>query len=231
MLRKTVERVYEKNHTVRNLALSLGLTSSANDAEALKSSRMVEYPWILHNLDDPKPNNRLLDIGSVGSNLPVELVSLGYGVWSIDVRKYEYSNFMNSIKFFIGDITQTNFEDNYFDSAVAVSTLEHIGLGRYGDNVETDGDFQAVKEISRITAKNGSLLITVPFGKSDTFPNHRVYDQSRLDSMLGNYKIEKIEYFIRNTKGFWEPCLQDKLVNVRSPEVEMGLVCVKGRKQ
>ena len=113
---------------------------------------------------------------------------------------------------------------------VAVSTLEHIGLGRYGDKVDYDGDILAVQEISRILSKNGAFLFTVPFGKGETYPNHRVYDDQGLNRLLNSFMIERTDYFVRNSEGFWEPCLRNKLANTRFPVVEMGLACVKAKK-
>ena len=42
-------------------------------------------------------------------------------------------------------------------------TLEHIGLGRYGDKVDPMGDIRAMNELARVTAPGGNLLIAVPW--------------------------------------------------------------------
>ena len=39
--------------------------------------------------------------------------------------------------------------------------VEHIGLGRYGDQVDPDGDLMAMKELERVTAKLGKLLLNL----------------------------------------------------------------------
>ncbi len=41
-------------------------------------------------------------------------------------------------------------------------TIEHIGLGRYGDPLDAVGDQTALSELQRVVAPGGSLLIVVP---------------------------------------------------------------------
>ena len=43
--------------------------------------------------------------------------------------------------------------------------IEHIGLGRYGDKFDYDGDLKAIKELKRVLAVGGNLLFVVPIGK------------------------------------------------------------------
>lgn len=49
-------------------------------------SRIFEYPLIFQNLD--LESGRMLDVGCCGSKLPIELASLGYEVYGIDVNDY-----------------------------------------------------------------------------------------------------------------------------------------------
>ena len=44
--------------------------------------------------------------------------------------------------------------------------IEHIGLGRYGDSLDTHGDVKAAKELMRVLGINADLLIVLPVGKS-----------------------------------------------------------------
>ncbi|MEN0111129.1 MAG: DUF268 domain-containing protein, partial [Planctomycetota bacterium] len=61
-------------------------------------------------------------------------------------------------------------------SASCMHVLEHIGLGRYGDPVDPDGDRKAAAELERIIAPGGDLLIVTPVGKPRVcFNAHRVY--------------------------------------------------------
>jgi SAM-dependent methyltransferase len=68
------------------------------------------------------------------------------------------------------------FETNSVNSISCMHTVEHIGLGRYGDPIDYNGDIKAMKEISRVLIPTGNLLFVVPVGKRRIeFNAHRIY--------------------------------------------------------
>lgn len=211
------------------MALQLGIAPSQSRVSDLKSSRTVEYSWLYMNMPDQFSCRRVLDIGSVGSSLPITLGQLGYEVWCIDVRRYEYAGLLPSVKSTVGDIRTTSFSSNSFDTVTAVSTIEHIGLGRYGESIDPDGDRKAVKEVKRILALNGYFLMTFPFGMAEICQGHRVYDEQTLMELLDGFRIEHADYYRVNADGFWCPCARDRLAHVRSAITERGLACIKAR--
>lgn len=74
------------------------------------------------------------------------------------------------------NLTNLHFEDDSIQSLSCMHTVEHVGLGRYGDPIEPEGDMEAAKELARVVAKGGSLLFVVPVGKPKIqFNAHRVY--------------------------------------------------------
>ena len=163
------------------------------------NERVADYPFVHQNLGlDGK--GRILDVGCHGTKLVIELASLGYEVYGIDGIEYplQHPNFT----FVLGDICKTPFPDDFFDAVTAVSTIEHIGLGRYGDQLHSDGDKIAMKEIKRILKPGGKAIITVPFGKKTVVYRgeiqlHRVYDSQALNELfsesgLGIVKINCI---------------------------------------
>jgi hypothetical protein len=55
--------------------------------------------------------------------------------------------------------------------------IEHIGLGRYGEALDPDGDLKAIRELVRVLAAGGNLLVVVPVGRPRIqFNAHRIYD-------------------------------------------------------
>lgn len=193
---------------------------------ALTTTRIVEYPWVLRNVPS---NGRVLDVGSTGSQLPLMLVGLGYEVWTIDVRKYEFEGVSNNLHCIRGDIRRTDFVDSFFDIVLAVSTIEHVGLGRYSDPIDIEGDRIAMKEIRRIMTHEGVLLMTVPFGKRTMSAFHRVYDQESLLALLRDFKIESIEYFLK-TEVFWIKSSIEQVEDVDSSINVRAIACVKACK-
>jgi SAM-dependent methyltransferase len=74
------------------------------------------------------------------------------------------------------DLTALPFEDGSLDSLSCMHTVEHIGLGRYGDPLDPLGDRKAAAELARVLAPGGSLLFVVPVGTPRIMFNaHRIY--------------------------------------------------------
>lgn len=54
--------------------------------------------------------------------------------------------------------------ENYCDSFSCLHTLEHFGLGRYGDPVQTDGFRKGLKNMVKILKPDGIFYLSVPIG-------------------------------------------------------------------
>jgi len=196
------------------------------DYSELRSSRSIEYPWVLRNLN--LPSGRILDVGSTGSIFPIILTYFGYQVYVVDVREYEWKP-PPGVKVAIGDIRGTEFQSNFFDAVTAISTIEHIGLGRFGDPLDESGDRMAIIEMTRLLKREGEILMTVPFGRRVITPLHRVYDSKALGFLLEGLSVEKMEFYglIGN---YWAPLPGLKLENLDSSKGERAIACVKASK-
>jgi hypothetical protein len=70
--------------------------------------------------------------------------------------------------------------------------VEHVGLGRYGDTMDPDGDLTAISELKRVTAQGGSLLFVVPVGKPRIqFNAHRVYDYEQVINYFKDFTLKE----------------------------------------
>jgi SAM-dependent methyltransferase len=75
-----------------------------------------------------------------------------------------------------GDLHALPFADASVLSLSCMHTVEHVGLGRYGDPIDATGDLKAMKELARVLAPGGTLLFVVPVGiPRIEFNAHRVY--------------------------------------------------------
>lgn len=80
-----------------------------------------------------------------------------------------------------GDLLAMPFKDNSVVSLSCMHTVEHVGLGRYGDPIDPKGDLKAIKELTRVLAPGGNLLFVVPIGKSEVrFNAHRSYSYEQI---------------------------------------------------
>jgi len=78
-----------------------------------------------------------------------------------------------------------SFEPVHF--VFSFSSLEHDGLGRYGDPINPFGDFEALAEIHCLLKPNGVFFLAVPMGYDTLVWNaNRVYGKERLAVMLMN---------------------------------------------
>lgn len=99
---------------------------------------------------------------------------------------------LNHLKSLRGDLMNLDFESNSIESISCMHTIEHIGLGRYGDPMDPDGDLKALNELKRVCAINGSLLIVVPVGiPKIAFNAHRIYDPGSIISYMDGFKLKE----------------------------------------
>jgi len=83
------------------------------------------------------------------------------------------------------DLTNLHFETGSVESLSCMHTVEHIGLGRYGDPIDINGDYKAMKELERVLKPGGALLFVVPVGNPRIeFNAHRVY---AYDTIINNF--------------------------------------------
>jgi len=71
----------------------------------------------------------------------------------VPVHFYDYRPaelYMSDIESKEGNLHHLPFSDNTVDSISCMHTIEHIGLGRYGDPIDPDGDLKAIKELIRV---------------------------------------------------------------------------------
>lgn len=89
------------------------------------------------------------------------------------------------------DLTTLTWGDNTVHSLSCMHTVEHIGLGRYGDPIDYDGDLKAMHELSRVLAIDGNLLFVVPIGYKAQiiFNGHRIYTRDLVVESFPNLTL------------------------------------------
>lgn len=83
---------------------------------------------------------------------------------------------LSNLQTHAGDLMKLPFTDKSIESISCMHTIEHIGLGRYGDPMDPNGDLKAIKELMRVVKPGGNLLLVMPVGKQRIEYNaHRIY--------------------------------------------------------
>lgn len=171
------------------------------DPGMVTTERVVEYPFIYQHLTGV--SGTILDIGCVHSGLPIALASRGYRVVGIDFLPYPYRH--PNLLAVRGDAMRCPFAADSFGAVLAISVIEHIGIGHYGDPAGGVGDRETVREIARILRPGGRAILTLPFGRALTDEFKRVYDPPRLHELLSPLSPVHIEY-AWSREGLWMPC-------------------------
>lgn len=81
--------------------------------------------------------------------------------------------------------------DYRYDLVVSFSSVEHFGLGRYGDAVNPNADLQWMQMAKRAIAPAGRLLLAVPQGPEDRVEAcwHRIYGPQRMTRLLEGWTV------------------------------------------
>ncbi len=97
------------------------------------------------------------------------------------------------------DLFKLQFNDNSIESLSCMHTVEHIGLGRYGDKIDPNGDLQAISELKRVLAKGASLLFVVPVGQAKIeFDAHRIYSYEQISEYFKDLTLKEFSLITDN---------------------------------
>ena len=133
-------------------------------APASSDERALEIPWCLTRFDGER---RVLDVGYAFAEAPYVAGLLALGaeeLVGVDLASAD----VPGLRSVVADVRSLPFDDGSFDFALCISTLEHVGRDNALYDVdaprEDTGDEAALRELRRVLAKDGRLLVTVPTG-------------------------------------------------------------------
>jgi len=150
---------------------------------------LVAQKIYLHN---PKTH---LDIGSRIDGFVAHVATFRL-IEVIDIRPL--TNAISNVKFIKADIMDGTDESliNYCDSLSCLHSLEHFGLGRYGDPIDYDGYLHGFENMSKILRSGGKFYLSVPIGPQRIeFNAHRIFSIDYLMEIFsGKYRIDQLSY-------------------------------------
>lgn len=114
----------------------------------------------------------------------------------VPVKFYDYRPadlWLSNLKSEHADITALPFADDSIKSLSSMHVVEHIGLGRYGDPIDVEGDQKAARELSQVLSIGGRLLFVVPVGSRSLieFNAHRIYSYEAVLDLFPTLKIRE----------------------------------------
>ena len=150
--------------------------------ESLKAFIRHRDVLVLSTSEEPVIEVAMLTIGealSVHTAGPVP-----YEMEDSRFTSYDIDTFWSTI----GDARTTNHVP--YDCIVSYRTVQHDGLGRFGDEVDPWGDVRAMAEVWSLLRPGGLLILGVAVGNDCVVFNlHRVYGRRRLPLLLAGWKV------------------------------------------
>ena len=129
----------------------------------------------------------------------------------------------------VADVRELPFESGAFDFAFCISTLEHVGRDNavYAVDAkhEEDGDEAALRELRRVLANDGRLLVSVPTGERDDqgWQLQRTPDDWIDVFERAGFVVYEDELYVRAPDG-WRTATLDEARHARYGEHTAGAV-------
>jgi hypothetical protein len=181
--------------------------------------RCVEYPWLFAHLrSEPEI---VLDAGSaLNHDFVLEHPILSRKTLHIMTLAPEANCFWEQgISYLFQDLRHLPMRDSYYDTIACLSTLEHVGFnnsfhtGRQLDQECAPKDFiLAMRELSRVLKSNGTLFLTVPFGKHQHCGGFQQFDAELLSQALTAFgeKRQVSKTFYRYSSKGWNLATEEE---------------------
>lgn len=159
----------------------------------------------------------------IGSEEPCyEAAAICYGAKSVTTVEYQK---VTSEYPLIKTLTVEEFEKdtNVYDSTITISSLEHSGLGRYGDDLDPNGDIKSMKVLLDRTKVGGLCFLAVPMGVDQILWNaHRVYGRVRFPMLIEGWDVLESFGFIESDYDVNEGTKRANGKNPHRPGVSGG---------
>lgn len=180
--------------------------------KTLAGDRSIEWGFARESLPTHGAGRLVLDVGPMeGFYLSMDAHHKGYAVTAVGLEDIRPP--VSDIRYIRHDILGVEF-DVGFDYILNVSTVEHIGLGRYGDPIDADGDLKTMAQLRKWMRPDGDgvMILTIPVGVDAVVGYyHRVYGPNRLPRLLENYAVLRERYWVKaDNDSQWLSCSKER---------------------
>jgi hypothetical protein len=129
-----------------------------------------------------------LDIGSSISGFVAHILAF-MPVTLIDIRPLQAK--IKGLHHIQDDATHLKgLAGNSVDSISCLHAVEHFGLGRYGDPIDPEGSFKAMRAMARVLAPGGRLYLSLPIGRERVeFNSQRVVSPRTVMDTMHDLKL------------------------------------------
>lgn len=164
------------------------------------NERVVEVPYAMRALAGLEPGARILDVGAGESTFALSLAALGFEVVALDPRGYPLAHERLRA---VESALESWETDERFDAVTCISTIEHLGVGEYGESRQRSGaDERALEKLRDLLEPGGLLVLTAPLGGPG-------YERARLAELLDGWKVEDLTVIEQRGATEWAPAEGD----------------------
>lgn len=182
----------EKKVKKKNLFFYL---DDATEKTSIDTDYYFQDLWAFDRIFKNKPEEHY-DIGS--SFIMVSYLSKFVKTTFVDIRPP--SSITDSLRFIEGSVLNLPFENESISSLSSMCVIEHIGLGRYGDNLDPEGSMKAFIEVSRVIKPGGLFYFSLVVGDEDTvfFNAHRCFTEETIINFLPGFELIESKFIYDN---------------------------------
>jgi len=151
----------------------------------------LQDTWAARKIFELRPTHHY-DVGSSAKTMGI--LSQYVPITMIDIRPLPLT--LPNLRFIKGSILDLPFEDDSIQSISSLCVVEHIGLGRYGDTVNSFGSEESVLELKRVVKVGGTLIFSVPVDRINTvyFNAHRAFTREYVLSLFDGFELLEEQY-------------------------------------
>jgi hypothetical protein len=190
----------------------------------LRGDRDIEHSFIAARI--PEGPGRGLDFGSGDSHLSLVAVRRGFEMTVIDRSRINWPFEHPAFTFVQGDALAMRLPAQSFGLIINCSTVEHLGLERYGDRKDLQADLEGMRQLRSLLNMDGVLLMTLPVGVDAIYPRvHRVYGRTRLPLLLDGYVVREQEFWTKNEQNRWTLATENTALDWVSTDYAYALGC------
>lgn len=192
-------RLYKKNNKNKQFILKhediYPRIYDKADVHSVDPVYFYQNAWCVKKIFENKPAHHF----DVGSSIDlVSIVSQFVPTTMVDIRPIPLS--IEGLLFTKGNILNLPFKNGEIKSLSSICVIEHIGLGRYGDSLNSFGSEKAIEELKRVLAIDGNIYISVPVDRSSKiyFNAHRAFTRDHVLKLFSPLKLVEERYIYGN---------------------------------
>ncbi|BCS51976.1 DUF268 domain-containing protein [Geobacter sp. SVR] len=195
-----------------------------------QSATLGEYFWqdmyVAGKIINSAQGGRHIDIGSRVDGF-ISIVASVRPIEVFDIRPLKVK--IPNVEFHQWDMTVPSCGQVEADSVSCLHTIEHVGLGRYGDRIDPDGWKCALINVLSLLKENGVLWLSVPIGiERVEFNAHRIFNPHTIDTLLCGSGMELLEFsYVDGTGLYKTENTVSEMMRLAHLKYSLGIFCYR----